>query len=85
MHSALRPFWGALLVGLSVCSLPTAADADHAAQHLDMVRTIEQHARYTSDIVGEDGISPRVLDVMRTVRRHLFVPKRQRSLGMAWT
>jgi protein-L-isoaspartate(D-aspartate) O-methyltransferase len=82
MHSALKPFWGALLVGLSVCSLTTAAGADdHAPQRLEMVRTIERHARYTSDIVGEDGLSPRVLEVMRTVQRHLFIPERRRSLA----
>ena len=67
MHSALKPFWGALLVGLSVFPLPAIADtADHASQRLEMVRTIEQYARYTSDIIGEDGLSPRVMDSMRT-------------------
>ncbi len=82
MHSALKPFWGALLVGLSVFPLPAIADAaDHAAQRLEMVQTIERHARYTSDIVGEDGLSPMVLEVMRTVQRHLFVPERRRSLA----
>ena len=84
MHSALKPFWGALLVGLSAFLLPAIAGAaDHAPQREEMVRTIEQHARYTSDIVGEDGLSPRVLEVMRTVRRHLFVPERRRSLAYA--
>jgi protein-L-isoaspartate(D-aspartate) O-methyltransferase len=82
MHSALKPFWGALLVGWSVFPLPAIADAaDQAPQRLEMVRTIERHARYTSDIVGEDGLSPRVLDVMRAVQRHLFVPERRRSLA----
>ncbi len=82
MHSALKPFWGALLIGLSVFLLPAIADtADHAPQRLEMVRTIEQYARYTSDIIGEDGLSPRVLDVMRTVKRHLFIPKRRRSMA----
>ncbi|MFQ5565825.1 MAG: protein-L-isoaspartate(D-aspartate) O-methyltransferase [Paracoccaceae bacterium] len=82
MHSALKPFRGALLAGFSLCSLATAAaGADLAAQRLEMVRTIEQHARYTSDIVGEEGISPRVLEVMRTVPRHLFIPERRRSLA----
>ncbi len=84
MHSALKPFWGALLVGLSAFPLPAIAGAaDHAPQREEMVRTIEQHARYTSEIVGEDGLSPRVLEVMRTVRRHLFVPERRRSLAYA--
>ncbi|MEE8455395.1 MAG: protein-L-isoaspartate(D-aspartate) O-methyltransferase [Limibaculum sp.] len=82
MHSALKPFWGALLVGWSVFLLPVIADtADQAPQRLEMVRTIEQYARYTSDIVGEDGLSPRVLEVMRSVQRHLFVPERRRSLA----
>jgi protein-L-isoaspartate(D-aspartate) O-methyltransferase len=82
MHSALKALWGALLVGLSVLSLPAIADAaDPALQRLEMVRTIEQYARYTGNIVGEDGLSPRVLDVMRTVQRQLFVPERHRSLA----
>ncbi len=82
MHSALKPLWGAWLVGSSVLPLPATADAtDHAPQRLEMVRTIEQYTRYTSDIVGEDGLSPRVLDVMRTVQRQLFVPERHRSLA----
>ncbi len=58
-----------------------AEDADHARQRQEMVRTIEQYARFTSDIIGEDGLSPRVLDAMRTVKRHLFIPKRRRSLA----
>ncbi len=78
----MKPFWGALLVGVSVSSLPMAAEyADRARQPQEMVRTIEQHARYTSDIVGEYGLSPRVLDVMQTVKRHLFITKRLRSLA----
>jgi protein-L-isoaspartate(D-aspartate) O-methyltransferase len=82
MHRALKPLFCSLLFGFSVCSLPTAAaDADPAVQRQEMVRTIEQYARYTSDIVGEDGLSPRVLDVMRTVKRHMFIPKRWRSLA----
>jgi protein-L-isoaspartate(D-aspartate) O-methyltransferase len=82
MHSALKPFWGALLVGLSAFPLPAIADAaDHAPERQAMVRTIEQYARYTRDIVGEDGFSPRLLEVMRTVPRHLFVPERRRSLA----
>lgn len=78
----MKPFWGALLVGVSVCSLPLAAeDAGYARQRQEMVRTIEQYARHTSGIIGEDGLSPQVLDTMRTVQRHLFIPKRRRSLA----
>jgi len=82
MHIALKPIWCALLIGLWACPFPTiAGDANHAVQRLEMVRTIERHARYTSDIVGERGLSPSVLEAMRTVPRHLFVPESRRSLA----
>jgi protein-L-isoaspartate(D-aspartate) O-methyltransferase len=82
MHRALKSLFCSLLFGFSVCPLPTAAaDADPAMQRGEMVRTIEQYARYTSDIVGEDGLSPRVLDAMRNVERHLFIPKRRQSMA----
>jgi protein-L-isoaspartate(D-aspartate) O-methyltransferase len=82
MHSAWKPLWGALLAGWSVFPFPVIAGADdHSPLRLEMVRTIERHARSTSDIVGEDGFTPRVLEAMRTVKRHLFVPEHRRSLA----
>ena len=76
------PFWWMLLAVLPVFPLSAAAeDSDHAAQREEMVRTIERYVRYTSDIAGEEGLSPRVLDAMRTVKRHLFVPESRRSLA----
>ena len=84
MRPALMTFRGALLAVLSIFPLSAVADAtDHAPQRQEMVRTIEQYARYTSDIVGEEGLSPRVLGVMRTVQRHLFVPEHRQSLAYA--
>jgi protein-L-isoaspartate(D-aspartate) O-methyltransferase len=82
MRPASLPFWWAILVVLLVLPLSaTAEDADHAPQRLEMVRTIERYVRHTSDIVGEEGLSPRVLDSMQTAKRHLFVPESQRSLA----
>ena len=54
--------------------LATPAAADLAADRDAMVTTIEGYASYIEDIVGSDGISPQVLDVMRTVERHRFIP-----------
>jgi protein-L-isoaspartate(D-aspartate) O-methyltransferase len=82
MHRALKLLFCSLLFGFSVCPLPTAAaGADDAQQRLEMVRTIEQYSRFTSDFVGDDGLSPKVLDAMRTVKRHLFIPKRHQSMA----
>jgi protein-L-isoaspartate(D-aspartate) O-methyltransferase len=71
-----------LLAAMPVFPLSAAAeDSDHAAQREEMVRTIERYVRYSSDIAGEEGLSLRVLDAMRTVKRHLFVPESRRSLA----
>jgi len=39
-----------------------------------MVATIESHARYADGALGRSTIDPRVLDVLRRVPRHAFVP-----------
>lgn len=46
-----------------------------------MVETIERNQDYASDILDAEGFSPRVLDVMRRVQRHLFVPEDVRPLA----
>ena len=80
-----RALAAALRCALAICWLtvlhPAAATADDAAQREEMVRTIELHARYSIDVVGEEGLSSDVLEVMRMVRRHLFIPEDRRSLA----
>lgn len=43
-----------------------------------MLRDIDYEARFTGDASGVRGIDSRVLDAMRTVRRHEFVPEHAR-------
>lgn len=52
-----------------------------AGERADMVRTVKLHARTLPELLGEAGIAPEVLAVMREVRRHLFIPERQRDLA----
>ena len=49
----------------------------------EMVAEIRAHAEDTGHLFGEEGLSPSVLEAMRTVPRHLFVPERERSLAYA--
>ena len=61
------------------------AGQDDGAQGLrdEMVEEIRAHAGETGHLFGEGGLSPAVLEVMRTVPRHRFVPERERHLAYA--
>ncbi len=68
------------------CTLPlqtVRAQTWDVAARTEMVRTIEDHARYTAGSLEGGRLSPRVLDVMRRVERHLFVPDRHRARAYA--
>jgi len=51
-----------------------AADADLALERARMIPTIESHASMAHAALGRDRLSPDVLNVMRAVPRHEFVP-----------
>jgi protein-L-isoaspartate(D-aspartate) O-methyltransferase len=73
----MRPLTIALLALVATASFPSgrAAEPDYALERAQMVRTIESHARDASLALRGDQISPRVLDVLRAVPRHEFVPE----------
>ena len=52
-----------------------------AGERAEMVRTVTVHARTLPRVLGEEGIAPEVLAVMREVQRHLFIPERRRDLA----
>ncbi len=72
----------AFFAALALAPLGTAALAfspeEEAAERAEMVRTIQLHARGLPALLGDEGIAPEVLTVMREVRRHLFVPEQSR-------
>ena len=41
----------------------------------DMIRTIEQHVRYTAAEIGREELSPRLIAALRKVPRDRFVPQ----------
>ncbi len=71
------------VLAIVLSALPVAAvDETRLAKARDaMIWTIEQHARATREIVGDNGISPGVLEEMRRIKRHLFVPERLRWMA----
>lgn len=73
---------GAALALLLVVAAPLHADP-FDAERAAMVRTVESHGRQMRDVLGRDGIAPRVLDAMNTVKRHEFVPEHVRASAYA--
>ena len=71
------------LAPLLVALLPLlpAGAAERAEERARMVEVIRSHAETVPHLLGEDGLSDRVLEVMRKVPRHLFIPEENRPLA----
>jgi protein-L-isoaspartate(D-aspartate) O-methyltransferase len=70
----------AAALAVCVCVPLAAGAADMAAEREAMVRKIAEYPPYR-DALRPETMSPRVLEAMRTVKRHLFVPERVRSMA----
>jgi protein-L-isoaspartate(D-aspartate) O-methyltransferase len=62
---------------LALLAAPADAKDDRAAERERMVEAVQQMALSIGSGVGPAGLSSRVLDAMRTVPRHEFVPPAQ--------
>ena len=71
-----RALWAALLLLLVLPGPIRAAENDRAGEREAMLETIEAHAA-AARALGTAMIEPRVLEALRRVRRHLFVPPEQ--------
>jgi protein-L-isoaspartate(D-aspartate) O-methyltransferase len=83
--STLGAVLGAALWAVAGAAGSQEPGQDDGAQELrdEMVAEIRAHAEETGYLFGEGGLSPAVLEVMRTVPRHRFVPERERHLAHA--
>ena len=63
-----------LIVVASLAIARSANGADYAVERAAMVRTIEARAREAEFSVPGGQIDPKILEVLRTVPRHEFVP-----------
>ena len=55
------------------------SDTDYAKKRKEMVETIEKEVQRTKGLLGKDKLSPRVIEALLSVRRHLFVPPEYRG------
>jgi protein-L-isoaspartate(D-aspartate) O-methyltransferase len=61
----------------------TAQDAQCAGERAALVETIRAYARSHASVVGQQGLSERVLEAMGQTKRHLFIPERSCSIAYA--
>jgi len=62
-----------------------ADDKSRSAERIEMLRTISAHAAISAGETGVAEIDPRIMEVMGTVPRHLFVPEALADLAYADT
>ena len=72
-------FLAGVLGMIALVSGSARAEANDAAARHEMVRVIELQAMMLGAETGIAGIDPRVLDAMREVPRHAFVPEELRA------
>ena len=58
-------------------------DAQCVRERAAMVETIRAYARSDASVLGQQGLSERVLEAMGQTKRHLFIPERSRSIAYA--
>src|SRR5258708_22978319 len=76
-----------LLLVLSMVAATREATAQEDAQcvreRAAMVETIRAYARSDASVLGQQGLSERVLEAMGQTKRHLFIPERSCSIAYA--
>jgi protein-L-isoaspartate(D-aspartate) O-methyltransferase len=85
MRSVRAAALPAAMAALAATAFAQGDAKDDGAQALrdEMVREIRVHVADTLYLFGDDGLDPAVLEAMRTVPRHLFVPEDERHLAYA--
>jgi protein-L-isoaspartate(D-aspartate) O-methyltransferase len=63
----------------------TAQDASCVRERAALVETIRAYARSDAGVLGQQGLSERVLEAMGQTKRHLFIPERSCSIAYADT
>ena len=73
-----------LVLAMVVVAREAAAqDAQCVHERAAMVETIRDYARSDANVLGQQGLSGRVLEAMEQTKRHLFIPERSCSIAYA--
>ena len=81
----MRTFLLLVIFMASVARDATAEDTQCVLERGAMVETIRAYARSHLTVLGQQGLSERVLEAVGKTQRHLFVPERSCSIAYADT
>ncbi len=76
-----RPRFALFFILLITVAFKTPAGEDYPRQRQALVKAIEDVVIATSSYLDKEALDRRVLDAMRMVPRHLFVPKKLREVA----
>jgi protein-L-isoaspartate(D-aspartate) O-methyltransferase len=78
-----RPRHRALLLLIVAALLPAACSAEDpmSARREALIAEVQEDVRLTAHALGFSRLSPEVVEALRAVPRHAFVPERQRDLA----
>src|SRR3984893_12118963 len=68
---------------VAVAQAPPAQDAQCVRERPAVVQHIRAYARSHVSVLGQQGLSERVLEAMGQTQRHLFTPERSCSIAYA--
>ena len=72
-----------LVLSMVTASREATAQDECVRERAAMVETIRAYARSGARVLGQQGLSERVLTVMGRTKRHLFIPERSCSIAYA--
>ena len=70
-----------LMIHAATGSFPAYADEKYVAARQQLVKTIEDDVKQTSQELNKAALYPRVMNAMRQVPRHEFVPESERAFA----
>jgi protein-L-isoaspartate(D-aspartate) O-methyltransferase len=72
-----------LVLSMVAAAREATAQDECVRERAAMVETIRAYARSDASVLGQQGLSERVLEVMGQTKRHLFIPERSCSIAYA--
>jgi protein-L-isoaspartate(D-aspartate) O-methyltransferase len=72
-----------VVVAREATAQDAAQDAQCVRERAAMVETIRAYARSAASVLGQQGLSEKVLEAMAQTRRHMFIPERSCSIAYA--
>ena len=72
-----------LVLSMVAAAREATAQDECVRERAAMVETIKAYARSHANVLGQQGLSERVLEAMGQTKRHLFIPERSCSIGYA--